>query len=183
MGRPERETDEELLLNALRRPAGFGVFYRRHVDGVLAYFMRRARDPEVATDLAAEVFAAALEASPRYDRDRGPPVAWLYGIARNVLSNSLRRGRADDDARRRLGMEPLVLEDAALARVEDLGAGRLDALLAELPEEQRAAVVARVLDERDYADIAGELGCSTSVVRKRVSRGLTTLRCRVGEDA
>ena len=45
-----------------------------------------------------------------------------------------------------------------------------------LPPEQREAVRARVLDERDYADIARELHTSELVVRKRVSRGLATLR-------
>jgi RNA polymerase sigma-70 factor (ECF subfamily) len=49
-------------------------------------------------------------------------------------------------------------------------------LLSDLPEDLREAVVARVLEERDYDEIAAKLGCSQQVVRKRVSRGLTRLR-------
>ena len=40
---------------------------------------------------------------------------------------------------------------------------------------------ARVIDERDYADIAKDMRCSEAVVRKRVSRGLGTMRARLEE--
>ena len=54
--------------------------------------------------------------------------------------------------------------------------------LAKLPSEQRQAIEARVIGERNYTDIARELRCSEAVVRKRVSRGLRALRTRlVGE--
>ncbi len=49
-------------------------------------------------------------------------------------------------------------------------------LLDGLPADQREAIVARVLDEREYDDISRTLKCSEAVARKRVSRGLATLR-------
>ena len=58
----------------------------------------------------------------------------------------------------------------------------LDRLLAELPNEQREAIRARVLEERAYADIASQLRCSPQVVRQRVSRGLRTLRTRMEQQ-
>jgi len=58
---------------------------------------------------------------------------------------------------------------------------RLEALLAELPAEQREAVVARVIEERSYEEIGSELQCSPSVVRQRVSRGLRSLRSELEE--
>ncbi len=59
---------------------------------------------------------------------------------------------------------------------------RLDSLslLDALPADQRAAVRARVIDGRDYAELAGELDCTELVVRQRVSRGLRTLRTLAG---
>jgi RNA polymerase sigma-70 factor (ECF subfamily) len=54
-------------------------------------------------------------------------------------------------------------------------------LVDELPGDQRMAVRARVIDERDYPDIAKDLRCSEAVVRKRVSRGLGTVRARMEE--
>ncbi|HMJ35702.1 MAG TPA: sigma-70 family RNA polymerase sigma factor [Baekduia sp.] len=161
----------------------FSVFYRRHLDGVLAFLRRRVADPELAFDLAAETFAAVILAAPDWRGD-GEPAAWLYGIARNKLRESLRRGRVEDAARRRLGLEPVDLDDEDLRRVEEragAGAGDLAARLDELPEPTRRALLARVVDEREYAEIAAELACSEQVVRQRVHRGLRMLRTRMEE--
>jgi RNA polymerase sigma factor (sigma-70 family) len=53
--------------------------------------------------------------------------------------------------------------------------------IADLPGEQRDAVIARHVDGESYAEIATRLACSESVVRQRVSRGLRALRARLGE--
>jgi RNA polymerase sigma-70 factor (ECF subfamily) len=81
-------------------------------------------------------------------------------------------------------MEPIALDDDDLRAVEEQSAAAgasIEELLRALPEDQRAAVQARVLDERDYDDIARELRCSSQVIRQRVSRGLRTLRAQVGD--
>ena len=52
----------------------------------------------------------------------------------------------------------------------------MTALVESLPDEQREAILQRVVAERPYEEIAKELSCSPSVVRQRVSRGLRTLR-------
>lgn len=162
----------------------FGVFYARHEDAVLAFFLRRVRRADLAADLTAETFAAALGSRRTHDPDRGEPRGWLFGIARNVLATSLRRGRVEDDARRRLGLERLVLDDAALARVEELAGAPALAALEDLPPDQRDAVAGRVVQERTYEELAAALQCSESVVRQRVSRGLRALRSRLqGEGA
>jgi RNA polymerase sigma factor (sigma-70 family) len=174
--------DEAIFARLDGEPDAFAVFYRRHVAGVLGYLVRRTRDPELAADLCAETFAAALDGARRFDPARGPAVAWLYGIARRQLAHAERRGAVEDRARRRLGMAPLQLTDAALERIEALaGSDVALAALAALPEDQRAAVEARVLDERPYAEIALSARTSESVIRKRVSRGLAGMRARIGE--
>jgi RNA polymerase sigma factor (sigma-70 family) len=159
------------------------VFYRRHVRAILTYLLSRTERHEVAADVCAEVFASAFEMADRYDARRGSARAWLITVARSRLVDSARRGRVADDARRRLAMSPLVFSDDDIRRVEEivdidhgLGAERL---VEDLPPEQREAVLARIVDERDYADIASSLMCSEAVVRKRVSRGLATLRARL----
>jgi DNA-directed RNA polymerase specialized sigma24 family protein len=97
--------------------------------------------------------------------------------------HALRRGAVEDRARRRLGMAPLELTDAALERVEALAGSEVAlAALAELPEDQRAAVRARVVDERGYGEIALAAQTSESVIRKRVSRGLAGMRARIEEE-
>src|SRR3954466_891891 len=122
------ERSDEALLAALDDdPEAFAVFYRRHVTALLAYFVRRTRDPELAADLCAETFAAALTGAHRFRPERGPAVAWLYGIARRLLAHARRRGAVEDHARRRLGMAPLALTDEALERIETLAAAEASA--------------------------------------------------------
>ncbi|MGH2915915.1 MAG: RNA polymerase sigma factor [Solirubrobacteraceae bacterium] len=178
-GSPDPRTDGELLMATITEPEAFAVFYRRHIRGVLTFFRRRVDGIELAFDLTAETFAAALEATPRYEPRPEPARSWLYGIAWNKLHECQRRGRADDAARRELGMVPIELTDAGLERIEALAGGPAMRLLESLPSAQRDAVRARVVDERPYREIAVELECSESVVRKRVSRGIGALRCRM----
>jgi RNA polymerase sigma-70 factor (ECF subfamily) len=174
------------LLSAVARCDGraFAVFYRRHLPAVLAYLVRQTRDPEVAADLAAEVFAAVLLSSRRYRPEGESAGPWVMGIAHKKLLMSLRRGRIESKARRRLRFEPIEFEDNDYERVEataDSGAGRLAQLVARLPADERFAVNARVVEERSYRDIAAELACSELVVRKRVSRGLARVREQLGD--
>lgn len=153
----------------------FGAFYRRHAPVLLGWLRKRTGQADLAADLAAETFARALEGRGGFDAARGDARGWLFGIARHVLARSLERGRVDDETRKRLGLEPLTLDDAALRRIDE-SAGDATELLASLPAEQVAAITGRVIDQQDYDDLASRLGCSESVVRKRVSRGLGAMR-------
>jgi RNA polymerase sigma-70 factor (ECF subfamily) len=164
--------------------AAFSRHYRRYLPLVLSWCVRETGDRELAADLAAEVFAASLTASHRYRPEDGSVAAWLVGIARNKLRESRRRGRIDSRARRRLGVQPVVLTDADLERVDEIAGleSQIDDVLAGLPAAQREALVAHVVAERSYEEIARELRCSESVVRQRVSRGLRTLRSQLEEQ-
>jgi RNA polymerase sigma factor (sigma-70 family) len=172
-------TDEQLL--SARDAASFERFYCRHVESVLGFFARRTRDPELAADLCAETFAAALASRHRYRPEAGAAAAWLYGIASKKLADAQRRGYAERRARRRLGMERIELSDDDVARIARLAeAVEVRALVDRLAPEQRDAITAHVLDERPYDEIAAELDTSEAVVRKRVSRGLAAMRRRMG---
>jgi RNA polymerase sigma-70 factor, ECF subfamily len=164
-------------------PEDFGRFYERHEDFVLGLFLKRGLRSELTADLTAETFARALAGRARFDPARGEARGWLTGIARNVLAESARRGRAEDRARRRLQIERLQLDDAAIERIDRLAAELASRALEELPEDQREAVKARVLHDADYDTLARRMRCSQSVLRKRVSRGLATLRERLQEGA
>jgi RNA polymerase sigma-70 factor (ECF subfamily) len=177
--------DAELLAAARRDPTAFGVFYDRYEAVVAAYLARRVSDREAVLDLTAEVFAAALRAASRYRPIEPTAAGWLIAIAHNTLAKSVRRGRVEARARRRLGIRDAVtFEDEELERVERLasGNGSIVALLDALPHDQAEAIRARVLDERDYPEIATELNTSELVVRKRVSRGLAAIRSQVEKE-
>jgi len=179
------EVDHSELPGRIARgdDAAFTALYRTYLPLVLRWCLRATGDRELAADLSAEVFAASLLAARRYRPEAGPVGAWLIGIAHNKLRESRRRARVEDSARRKLGMEPTVLTDADLDRVDELVSAdeRVLALLDQLPADERQALVARVVQERDYAEIAAQLRCSESVVRQRVSRGLKRLRSGMEE--
>jgi RNA polymerase sigma-70 factor, ECF subfamily len=177
MAAMEDWSDERLLAETPSTPSAFAVFYRRHEGAVLGYFMRRAGNADLAADLTAETFAAALLGAKRYRPDRGEGLAWLYGIARHRLMRSIEQGQVEDRARRKLALPRLVIDDEMSERIERLGAEeRALELLERLPPDQADAVRARVLEQRSYKEIAASVRVSEAVVRKRVSRGLLTLR-------
>ena len=171
-------SDEQLLRSD--DPEAFGVFYDRHVRTLLGYFARRTRNPEVAADLTAETFASAIVARRRFRAGPSPPAAWLYTIASRRLADYHRHGQVEQRMRRSLEMErrPVSAEDTEMIRL--LADDATGTLLADLPPGQRDAVVAHVVDDRGYPELAGELQISEATARQRVSRGLATLRQRMG---
>jgi RNA polymerase sigma-70 factor (ECF subfamily) len=175
-------SDDDLLVATPRDPAAFGEFYRRHVHALAGYFVLRTGNAEMAADLTAETFARALRHARRFDPAKGPAVGWLFGIARRQLSDARTRGRVDDHARRRLGVPRIELDDESIAAIEASAGSPVAQLLEELPADQRAAIEARVLAERDYAEIAADAGVPEAAIRKRVSRGLAAMRARLGEE-
>ena len=171
----DSRSDLELLQATGRDPDAFAVFYRRYVHGVLALVASRAQPSDVG-DIVAEVFASALLHRRRFDPERGPASAWLRGIAAHKLADARRRGAVQARICERLQIRPPSLNAA------DVELDEPDGLLAELPAAQRRAVRARVLLDAPYVQIAGDERVSEQVVRKRVSRALSTLRHRLQED-
>jgi RNA polymerase sigma-70 factor (ECF subfamily) len=172
-------SDEELLIQ--QDADSFEEFYARYFERVIGFFSRRTVDAELAADLTAETFAAALVGRRRYRPRRGRADSWLFGIAYNKLADAQRRGCAEDRARRRLGIERPELTDDDIARIDRLGlADTVAELVEELPVDQRKAIQAHVIEEQSYGEIAFLMHTSEAVVRKRVSRGLATIRQRLG---
>jgi RNA polymerase sigma factor (sigma-70 family) len=137
----------------------------------------RTQTPGLATaaHLTAETFAQALVS---LDRFRGSSdeqaVARLFGIARNLVRRFHRRGRAELEVCRRLGIQ-LDHDEEELAHLEaQIDARAQGADLSEalnlLPDAQRQALQLRVIDELDYRQAAALMGTSEQNARIRVSR-------------
>jgi RNA polymerase sigma-70 factor, ECF subfamily len=162
------------------RATAFTRLYDAEAAGLLAFFARRTFDVTVAAELTAETWAAAYVSWTRF-HDRGAgPAPWLYAIARRKLARYYRNGRVEARARRRLGLADVSLTSRDFERVEELidfeRLGRAVARgLAGLSMREREAVTLRVVDERDYADVARLLRCSEQAARTRVSRALRHL--------
>ena len=171
-------SDAELLLAARAEPSAFRELYERYAAAVHAYHRRRTRDRDAALDLTAETFAQAWLARRRFrDEAGGSAGPWLYGIARNVLVLSVRRGRLERAACEKLGL----LREVAAAEPDESWLDGLDEALAELPDGQQHAIRLRVVDDLAYEQVAQELGTTPQAARVRVHRGLAALRTRLGD--
>ncbi|MGE4427681.1 MAG: RNA polymerase sigma factor [Solirubrobacteraceae bacterium] len=177
---PRRPRSDAGLLST-GEPEDFERFYLRHVDIVTAFTLARVRQREHALDVVSETFARALAKRRQYRPSKGPAIAWLLTIARNLLIDEARQGRVADDARRRLGVERVAVTDERIDALERHVSLAIDVALDGLPEAQRDAVRRRVLLDEDYAEIAHATGCSEVLVRQRVRRGLQSLRATIQE--
>ena len=178
--------DADLLALTPTLPDAFDVFFRRHSQAVVSYLWRQTGNKDIALDLTSETFAAALESVGSYDPRRGEARGWLFGIAKFTMLKSYRQHSAERSARMRLGMTVTGHGDEAWEEAEariDASLPSLIAGLDDLPRAERMAVVARVLDEREYAEIAASEEATEAAIRQRVKRGLGRLRRRVqGEE-
>lgn len=178
-------SDAELIRLARREPEAFRELFARHAAGLQAWFLAKTQDRAVSVELLAETFAQAWQSAPRFrGDDERAGTAWIYGIARNLLLQYLKRQRVQRSARRRLGMELQIdvgsIEEAE-RRVDD---GYLTAPVrqgfAELNSAQQQAIRYRILDGLSYEEVATRLGVTAGTARTRVFRGLEALRAMIG---
>ena len=176
MSRPGGEASDETLAaaaNAGDRGA-LEVLLARHLDRIHAICRRVTGHPEDALDATQEAMIAVTRGLHRYD-GRSLFTTWLYRVATNAALDELRRRKrrpepAELAEDRPLGGRGTV---AASTPVESAVAARLDvdAALARLSPEFRAAVVLRDLCDLDYAEIAEVLDVPIGTVRSRIARG------------
>ena len=174
-------TDAQLLALASKDPLAFREFYDRYAAWVRSWFLRQTGSDSAALDLTAETFAQAWHASRRFrDMAEGSGAPWLFGIARNLLRQYHKHNRIESAARERLGLPAAWADCEDYEAVDErLEAGSLAPALRlaikALPREQRRALELRVVQQLEYEEVAGALGCSQNAARLRVSRALRAL--------
>lgn len=160
--------------------AGFAAFYEENFDAVLGFVTRRTHCPQVAADLTSDIFVAALETAGQYDPKRGTPYAWLYGIARNVLSSHYRGSAREQHAVARLNGRRLLDEEDIAALEERIDAERAARALAErhgaLSERLREVLDLVTVDGLTPREAAQVLGLNQATVRSRLLRARRALR-------
>ena len=180
-----RPVDDSSQLRAARTdPEAFAAFYRRWATPLHAW-LRTQVPADAAADLTAETFAQALLGLGRFrGREPGAGVAWLWGIARNLVRQHHRRARLERTASERLGIAARSYEDtdwdevAARARAAAL-AHSLACELTRLDAGQRRALELRIVSDLDFGAVSESLGISGPAARMRVSRALKILRSRL----
>lgn len=155
-------------------PDALEAFYREHVAAIQRFVARRTADPWTAADLTADVFLAAIDAAGSYRSDVGSPVAWLFGIARNVIHAHARRSGREHTAlgkvvgRRLLDSDSLERAQERIQAEEEARA--VYAALAVLSESERAVVELVCLDGVTITDAAQVLGVKPVTARVRLHR-------------
>jgi RNA polymerase sigma factor (sigma-70 family) len=176
---PVRSSDASLLAAARHDPDAFRELYERYAGAVHEYFVRRTGSRATALDLTAETFAQAWFVRARFrDEAGGSAAPWVYGIARNVLLMSIRRGAVERRATERLGLQERLDRSHPGEDPVPVGtwADGANELLDTLPADQRDAVRLRVLEDLEYSDVARALGTTSGAARVRVHRGLNALK-------
>ncbi len=163
--------------------AVFTALYREHALTVYRWFRRRGC--RAAADLTAETFAQAWLSRRRFRNEHDQAaLAWLLGIALNVLRESARRDRVETRARARLGLPLALAEDEAYTAVDERLSVDPDvvAAVADLPAHERAALELRIVRELPYEDVARTLQIRPAAARLRVSRALRRLASSSPEE-
>jgi RNA polymerase sigma-70 factor (ECF subfamily) len=157
--------------------ASFELLYQRHAPALYAFFLRAVGDAHDAEDLTATTFSKALQSLGRY-HEQGRLAAWLWSIARHTLQDARRRSRPQAD----LALVAPILADPAptpdVQTLRDEQARLLGELLAELPADQREALLLRFYAELRPAEIAPLMGRSVGSIKMLIQRALAGLRER-----
>jgi RNA polymerase sigma-70 factor (ECF subfamily) len=184
------DPDAALMLRVKRGDrAAFAELVDKYKQPLLNFIYRTLRDEIEAEDLAQTVFLQAYKSRGRYRRT-AKFSTWLFTIARNLCLNELRRRarhpaesieatRAESESRE--GAAPRQYEDKShVAAPEKLLqvelAQKIEEALAELPENQRTAILLCRQEELSYEEIAEILDCSLSATKSLIHRGRATLK-------
>lgn len=177
MNEPDR--DRDLMARAANGDRGaFTELMDRHEDMVFAVAMRMMRDRELAFDATQETFLTLFRKADRYSGESAVST-WLYRVATNTCLDMLRkikRRRADALPEHHDEADPSAAEpfDAVEVRPD------IEAALASLPEEFRAAVVLSDIHGLAIAEIGDILGVPPGTVKSRVFRGRRLLAEKLG---
>ena len=182
-GRPvpaERSSDGELL----QRIAGgdreaFDILYRRFVRPVFALALRRLGDRGRAEDATQETFTSIWRSASSYRADRGPGAPWLYAVARNAITDGLRRtpepvAELEDGP----GREPDPADEAEAAWT----AWRVHRALEVLPEHERPVIELAYWSGLSQSEIADRLGIPLGTVKTRTRSALARLADALDEE-
>jgi RNA polymerase sigma-70 factor (ECF subfamily) len=161
------------------------ILLRRHYDRVHAICRRIAGSSRDADDAAQEAMISIVRGLNRFD-GRSAFTTWIYRIATNAALDELRRRNrrpslhvtSDEDGYTPEAVDPL--SERTVESVADRMA--IDAALADLPDEFKAAVVLRDVCDLDYGEIAEALDIPVGTVKSRIARARAQLVQRLGNQ-
>jgi len=180
-------TDEELVALATAGDLDcFNQLVTRWERPIYALAYRTLGREEEARDVTQEAFLRAFRGLRSFRGD-AKFSSWLYRITLNLCRDWIRRERRTPIAQMPEGVDPIDVADEHVSpaeSVEDLVARRelseaVERAMAELPEEQRTAILLKEYHGLTFQEIADMLHCPLSTVKTRLYQGLSVLRRRL----
>jgi len=171
------EPDASVLRRSIDQPECFAVLFDRHFARVHRYLRRRLGD-EPAAELAAETFLQAFRSRRSFSGGEASVLAWLYGIAANLvrMNHRTEERRLRAYARAAAGLSAYEPAIAVEDRLDAEAFGPALALaLADLSPALREVLVLHAWAELSHEEIAEALDCSSAAVRTRLSRARSQL--------
>lgn len=204
-GERSRADDAALVREVVEgSQAALGELYDRYVDAVFAAASRLTADRQVAEEVVQETFLALWNRAELFDPAVGSLAAWLHTIARNRTVDRLRAaGRrpnlvplssaAGEDEQDGAALDRLVATGTVIGGA-GIGAGPegelaatelravLSEALAELPGDERTAIVLAYREELTQSEIATRTGWPLGTVKTRTRRALLRLRMALAAE-
>ena len=180
-------TDEELVASATAGDLeAFNQLVSRWERPIFALAFRTLGREEEARDVVQEAFLRAYRGLRAF-KGEAKFSSWLYRITLNLCRDWMRKQRRTPVVAVPDGVDPLEMADREAApteSVEDLVARRemsqaVARAMAELPDEQRTAILLKEYHGLTFQEIAEMLGCPLSTVKTRLYQGLSVLRRRL----
>jgi RNA polymerase sigma-70 factor (ECF subfamily) len=183
----EQDPDAALMLRVKQGDSGaFAVLVDKYKQPVMNLAYRMLRDATEAEDLAQNVFVQVYKSADRY-RISSKFTTWLFTIARNLCLNEIRRRSRhpaesiDAPHPDQPGQPAHQFEDTEAPSPPEKLLQReleqkIEQAIAELPENQRTALLLCRQDELSYEDIAEVLHCSLSATKSLIHRGRETIK-------
>jgi RNA polymerase sigma-70 factor (ECF subfamily) len=183
------DPDATLMLAVQRGDRGaFTELVGKYQQPIYNFILRTLRDETEAEDLTQNTFVQVWKSAARYTV-KARFSTWLYTIARNLCLNEIRRrsrhpadpleGVSDDEDRPVPQHEDRSAPQATEALLHGELEQKLAEALADLPENQRTAILLCQQDELSYEEIAAVLGCSLSATKSLIFRGREALKLRL----
>jgi len=180
-----RVASDERLFEGIRRGSErhFDALYERYFRRVYGFVYARVRDRADAEELTQESFTAAFRSITGYS-GRSTPLAWIYGIAKNMVNNHLRRARSQTERLEAAGSDAAAGEWCRGTPADDFEMRellrRMDERLRTISGWQAEVFWMRHVDDLSIDQIARRMDRSSDAIRSSLYR---VKRLLVEQDA
>lgn len=159
----------------------FAAIYERYRTVVYRFARLMSGSPATAEDVTQEVFVTLIRTLPRYEPHRAGLITYLYGVARNVTRNRLRRDRRFVPIDTAVEETASGAEDPCAAASHSQQLAQLRRVIIALPSRYREAVILCDLHGLSYAETARVIHAPVGTVRSRLNRGRQMIAARMRE--